>query len=123
MKWPNNKRSGFDFHNETEAAINEQINIELKAFYYYLSMAAYFGRVDVALPGCESFFMQMHYEEHKHALKFLDYIKMRGGKVHLCTVSPPDDQDWKCPLHAFKKLAATLLQCYNIAHCSAMLQQ
>ncbi|EFN61283.1 Ferritin, lower subunit [Camponotus floridanus] len=65
-------------------------------------MAAYFGRVDVALPGCESFFMQMHYEEHKHALKFLDYIKMRGGKVHLCTVSPPDDQDWKCPLHAFK---------------------
>lgn len=38
MKWSNNKRSGFDFHDETEAAMNEQINIELKAFYYYLSM-------------------------------------------------------------------------------------
>lgn len=64
--------------------------------------AAYFGRVDVALPGCESFFMQMHHEEHEHALKFLDYIKMRGGKVHLCAIPPPDDQDWKCPLNAFK---------------------
>ncbi|XP_029662051.1 soma ferritin-like [Formica exsecta] len=105
-KWPSGKRSNFDFHDETEAAFNEQINVELKAFYSYLSMliiqAAYFGRVDVALPGCESFFMQMHREEHEHALKFLDYVKMRGGKVHLCAVSPPDDQDWKCPLHAFK---------------------
>jgi len=66
-----------------------------------LLQTAYFGRVDVALPGCESFFMQMHHEEHEHALRFSNYIKMRGGKVHLCTVSPPDDQDWKCPLHAF----------------------
>ncbi|EFN77369.1 soma ferritin [Harpegnathos saltator] len=82
--------------------MNDQINVELKAFYYYLSMAAYFGRVDVALPGCESFFMQMHHEEHEHAQRFCNYVKMRGGKVHLCAVSPPDDQDWKCPLHAFK---------------------
>ncbi|XP_072755817.1 soma ferritin-like [Anoplolepis gracilipes] len=103
MKWPKNgKRTNFNFHDETEAIINEQINVELKAFYYYLSMAAYFGRVDVALPGCESFFMQMHHEEHKHALRFVDYLKMRGGKVHLCNILPPDDQDWKCPLHAFK---------------------
>lgn len=38
MKWQNNKRNDFNFHDETEAAINEQINIKLKAFYYYLSM-------------------------------------------------------------------------------------
>lgn len=106
--------------------LNDQINTELKAFYYYLSMvrfekflhlpcteriflfvndfqqAAYFGRADVALPGCESFFVQMHYEEHEHALKFLNYVKMRGGRVNLCPVLPPVDQDWKCPLHAFK---------------------
>ncbi|XP_018397668.1 PREDICTED: ferritin, heavy subunit-like [Cyphomyrmex costatus] len=101
-KWPSGKRVNFDFHEETEAAINEQINVELMAFYYYLSMATYFGRVDIALPGCESFFMQMHHEEHEHALKFINYVKMRGGKVHLCAISPPNDQDWKCPLHAFK---------------------
>ncbi|XP_019888602.2 ferritin, heavy subunit, partial [Ooceraea biroi] len=102
MKWPSGKKSHFDFHNETESAMNEQINVESKAFYYYLSMAAYFGRVDVALPGCESFFMQMHHEEHEHALRFLNYVNMRGGEVHLCAIMPSDDQDWKCPLHAFK---------------------
>ncbi|XP_018307678.1 soma ferritin-like isoform X1 [Mycetomoellerius zeteki] len=101
-KWPSGRRANFDFHEETEAAMNEQINVELMAFYYYLSMAAYFGRVDVALPGCESFFIQMHHEEHEHALRFFNYIKMRGGKVHLCAISPPNDQDWKCPLHVFK---------------------
>ncbi|XP_043525813.1 soma ferritin-like [Frieseomelitta varia] len=102
MKWPSDDRANFKFHEETEAILNEQINMELKAFYHYLSMAAYFGRVDVALPGCESFFMQMHHEEHEHAIRFLNYVKMRGGLVNLCPVQPPIDQDWKCPLHAFK---------------------
>ncbi|XP_076676256.1 ferritin, heavy subunit-like isoform X2 [Andrena cerasifolii] len=102
MKWPSGKPANFKFNEETESVLNDQINAELKAFYYYLSMAAYFGRADVALPGCESFFVQMHYEEHEHALKFLNYVKMRGGRVNLCPVLPPTNQDWKCPLHAFK---------------------
>ncbi|KOC66888.1 Ferritin heavy chain [Habropoda laboriosa] len=101
-KWPSGKPANFKLHQVTEAILNEQINAELKAFYYYLSMAAYFGRADVALPGCESFFMQMHHEEHEHALRFVNYVKMRGGCVHLCPIQSPDDQDWKCPLHAFK---------------------
>ncbi|XP_034171970.2 ferritin, heavy subunit-like isoform X1 [Osmia lignaria lignaria] len=103
MKWPSGKPANYKFHEDTENVLNEQINSELKAFYYYLSMAAYFGRADVALPGCESFFIQMHHEEHEHALRFLNYVQMRGGRVHLCPVLPPTDQDWKCPLHAFKK--------------------
>jgi len=70
--------------------------------FYEILQAAYFGRVDVALAGCESFFIQMHHEEYKHALKFLNYVTMRGGNVHLCSIMSPDDQDWKCPLHAFK---------------------
>ncbi|XP_043253542.1 soma ferritin-like [Colletes gigas] len=102
MEWPSGNPAKFKFHEETEAILNEQVNAELKAFYYYLSMAAYFGRADVALPGCESFFMQMHHEEHEHALKFVNYVKMRGGRVNLCTVQHPADQDWKCPLYAFK---------------------
>ncbi|CAK9825876.1 Ferritin, heavy subunit [Anthophora retusa] len=102
MKWPSGKPANFKFHEETETILNAQISAELKAFYYYLSMAAYFGRADVALPGCESFFIQMHHEEHEHALRFLNYVKMRGGRVHLCPIESPGDQDWKCPLHAFK---------------------
>ncbi|XP_012264247.2 ferritin-1 heavy chain-like, partial [Athalia rosae] len=66
------------------------------------AQAGYFGRVDVALPGCESFFLQMHHEEHGHALRFLNYIKMRGGLVNLCSLNPPKNQDWRCPLNAFK---------------------
>lgn len=64
--------------------------------------AAYFGRVDVALPGCKSLFTQMYHEEYEHALQFFNYVQMRGGKVHLYTISPPNNQDWKCPLNAFK---------------------
>ncbi|XP_033211628.1 soma ferritin-like [Belonocnema kinseyi] len=101
-KWPSGVKANFKFHSETEAALNEQIKAEFTAFYYYLSMASYFGRVDVALPGCESFFTQMHHEEHGHALKLMNYIKLRGGSVMLCPIQTPDDQDWKSPLNAFK---------------------
>lgn len=38
MTWPNGNPAKFKFHEETEAILNEQINAELKAFYYYLSM-------------------------------------------------------------------------------------
>jgi len=40
-----------NFHAETEGLINKQINMELYASYTYLSMAAYFDRDDIALPG------------------------------------------------------------------------
>lgn len=38
LEWPTGKRAHFKFHEETEAAMNKQINAEFKAFYYYLSM-------------------------------------------------------------------------------------
>ncbi|XP_063991886.1 soma ferritin-like isoform X2 [Diachasmimorpha longicaudata] len=69
---------------------------------HYNIMASHFGRVDVALPGCESYFMHMHQEEHDHALKLLNYIKTRGGRIDLCTINPPDDQNWQNPQHAFQ---------------------
>merc|ERR1712223_1065224 len=40
-----------NFHQDTEALINKQINMELYASYVYKSMATYFGRDDIALPG------------------------------------------------------------------------
>ena len=40
-----------NFHAESEALINKQINMELYASYAYLSMSAYFDRDDVALHG------------------------------------------------------------------------
>lgn len=40
-----------NYHAESEAGVNKQINLELTASYVYLSMAFYFDRDDVALPG------------------------------------------------------------------------
>ncbi|XP_057330632.1 soma ferritin-like [Microplitis mediator] len=102
-KWPTEKRIKFNFHPETETAFNQQINTEFKAFYNYLSMATYFGRADVALPGCQSYFTQMYVEEYEHAIQFLNYVNMRGGSVNLCGITPPSNQNWNCPLYAFKE--------------------
>ncbi|XP_048511843.1 uncharacterized protein LOC125501069 [Athalia rosae] len=37
-RWPTGKRANFQFHPETEAVMNKQFAMEMKAFYYYLSM-------------------------------------------------------------------------------------
>ncbi|XP_066146887.1 soma ferritin-like [Euwallacea fornicatus] len=83
------------FHKEIERALNEQVKMEFNASFTYLSMASYYGRNEVALPGCQGFFFIMHQEEHEHAIIFLNYILMRGGHVRIPTVSPPKKSDWK----------------------------
>merc|ERR1712080_264725 len=40
-----------NFHQDSEAVINKQINMELYASYVHLSMSAYFARDDIALHG------------------------------------------------------------------------
>merc|ERR1712002_719906 len=47
-----------NYHEDSEAAINKQINMELYASYVYMSMGHYFERDDVALqpiaaPACQ----------------------------------------------------------------------
>jgi len=72
-----------NFHIETEAAINAQINIELAASYLYQSLAFYFDRDDVALPGFSKLFKKHSEEEHEHAGKLMAYLNKRGIiKVH-----------------------------------------
>ena len=67
-----------NFHEETEAAINAQINMELTASYVYQSMAFYYDRDDVALPGFSKYFSKNSDEEREHAEKFMKYINKRG---------------------------------------------
>lgn len=89
------------FHKETENFINEQIGAELNAAFSYLSMACYFGQTDVALPGCQGFFLNMHEEELEHAMVFINYQLLRGGCVVLCDINVPKNQDWKSINRAF----------------------
>ncbi|KAB0799439.1 hypothetical protein PPYR_07319 [Photinus pyralis] len=94
------------YHAEVEKAVNEQIVAEFNAMYMYLSMASYFGRTDVALPGCYGFFMDMHIEEHEHGLIFLNYQNMRGGKVVLGNIQlAPDKICWDGIRSAFATAA------------------
>ena len=70
-----------NYHEECEALINKQVNMEMYASYVYLSMASYFNRDDQALPGFAKFFKDNSNEERDHAIMFMDYQSSRGGRV------------------------------------------
>jgi len=91
-----------NYHEEVEAAVNKQINLELHASYVYLSMAYFFDRDDVALPGCHKYFKEESSEENGHAQRLMKYQNQRGGRVVLRDVSRPANNDWTSPLKAFE---------------------
>ncbi|XP_060212984.1 ferritin-2, chloroplastic-like [Lycium barbarum] len=73
----------------SEAAINEQINVEYNVSYVYHAMYAYFDRDNVALKGLARFFKESSEEEREHAEKFMEYQNKRGGKVKLQSILMP----------------------------------
>jgi ferritin heavy chain len=83
-----------NYHDETEAAINKQINMEMYASYVYQSMAFYFERDDVALNGFSKFFKHNSDEEREHAEKLMNYQNKRGGRVLLSDIKKPDKDEW-----------------------------
>merc|ERR1711962_744888 len=89
-----------NFHANSEALINKQINMELHASYVYMSMAAYFGRDDIALPGFAKRFRENSDEERGHAMKFINYQNMRGGRVVFQDVAKAKTDDWTSALNA-----------------------
>jgi len=90
-----------NYHEECEAHVNKQINMELYASYVYQSMASYFDRDDVAFPGVAGFFKKQSDEEREHADKLMKYQNQRGGRVVLQPVSKPTRDEWGSPLEAF----------------------
>ncbi|XP_076034978.1 ferritin-like [Oratosquilla oratoria] len=91
-----------NYHEDCEASINKQINMELHNSYIYLSMGHYFDRDDVALPGFASLFKKMSKEEHDHAEKFMEYQNKRGGRIVLQPVEAPSQQEWGSALDALQ---------------------
>ena len=90
-----------NFHEECEAAINKQINMELYASYVYLSMAYHFNRDDVALEGYFNFFKNQSDEERDHAQKLMEYQNKRGGRIVLHGVTAPPSE-WSTPISALE---------------------
>merc|ERR1719510_2791374 len=89
-----------NFHPNSEALINKQINMELHASYVYMSMAAYFDRDDVALHGFAKRFRENSDEEREHAQKFINYQNMRGGRVVIQNITKANTDDWHSALSA-----------------------
>jgi len=111
-----------NFHEESEAGINRQINMELYACYCYQSMAYYFDRDDVALPGFSKFFKKSSDEEREHAEKLMKYQNKRGGRIVLQDVKKPDRDEWGTGLEAMqvalqleKSVNQSLLDLHKVA--------
>jgi len=91
-----------NYHEDCEALVNKQINMELYASYVYLSMTYYFTRDDVALPGFAKYFQKNSDEEREHAQKFMEYQNSRGGCIVLQDVGKPAKDEWESPLEAIE---------------------
>ncbi|TNN07697.1 Ferritin-1 heavy chain isoform 2 [Schistosoma japonicum] len=91
-----------NYHEECEAGINKQINMELYASYVYMTMAFHFHRDDVALNGFYKFFLSESEEERQHAIKLMTYQNMRGGRIVLQDISAPPQLSWTSGLHAMQ---------------------
>lgn len=83
--------------------MNDQINQELVASQIYMAFYAYFGNLQVAYNGFQSFFKKSSEEEREHAMKLIEYINMRGGLVVLKPIDVPAmDYSKITVLEAFK---------------------
>lgn len=110
-----------NFATAVEDALNEQIALELKASYIYMSMASYFSRDLVALPGFAKYYTKQSKEEREHALSLGHLVDQRGGKV-IYRDLPAPEHDWKSAKNAFevtlqleKDVNASLLQLHKLA--------
>ena len=89
-----------NYHEECEALVNKQINLELHASYVYIAMASYFNRDDQALTGFTQVCRKCSDIEHCHGVALMDYQTKRGGKVVLQDITKPSRMEWGTPLEA-----------------------
>ena len=81
------------------AAMNEQIKNELESYYIYLSMATYFH--SVSLDGMAHWMRAQAHEEMVHAMKFVEHLIDRGGKVVFQDLKQLKTE-WNSPREAFQ---------------------
>ncbi|TKC46778.1 hypothetical protein EI555_008774 [Monodon monoceros] len=111
-----------NYHQDSEAAINHQINLELYASYVYLSMLYYFDRDDVALKNFAKYFLPQSCEEREHAQNLMKLQNQQGGRIFLQDIKKPDRDDWEnglnameCALHLEKSVNQSLLELHKLA--------
>ena len=91
-----------NYHEDCEALINKQINMEFYASYVYLSMSSFFNRDDQALHGFADHFKKESNDERAHGMKLMEYQTKRGGRVVFQDIAKPTTMDWGSPLEAME---------------------
>merc|ERR1712108_121057 len=91
-----------NYHEDCEALINKQINMEFYASYVYLSMSSYFNWDDQALHGFAEHFKTESGEERAHGMKLMEYQTKRGGRVVFQDIAKPTTMEWGTPLEAME---------------------
>jgi ferritin len=71
-----------------EAALNDQIQVELHSAYIYLAMSAHFETQ--AMPGCAAWMRFQAQEEVGHAMRLFSFVNDRGGRVILKAIDQPE---------------------------------
>jgi len=111
-----------NFHEECEAMINKQINMELYASYVYQTMSFHFQRDDVALPGYAKFFKKESDSEREHAEKLMKYQNSRGGRLVFQAINAPAKTEWESGLKSLqdalaleRKVNESLLELHKVA--------
>lgn len=77
---------------DTELAqrLNKHINMELKAFYFYMNASNYFNQHNIAFSNISKFFEKQYNEEKEHAEILQKYLISRFGTLELDTLEKPD---------------------------------
>nr|XP_058145650.1 ferritin heavy chain-like [Dasypus novemcinctus] len=102
----------------SEAAINRQINLELNASYVFPSMSHYFDHDDVALKNFAKYFLHPPPEERQHAEKLTKLQNQRGGRIFLGNLKKPEGDGWESgldALHLEKRVNQSLLELHKLA--------
>jgi ferritin len=68
-------------------AINRHVNAEFYSSYLYLSMATFLDAIE--LPGFAHWMRIQSQEEYAHAIRFIDYIQNRDGRIALLPIDQP----------------------------------
>ncbi|MFA8435864.1 MAG: ferritin [Marinifilaceae bacterium] len=85
---------------KVEKVLNKQINMEFWSAYLYLSMSNYL--FDAGFHGFAHWFQVQFKEEAAHALKMLNYVNERGGRVILTQV-PEVPKEWKGVMDVYEE--------------------
>jgi len=81
-------------------AINDQINFELYSEYLYLSMQAYFQKIN--LLGFANWMSVQVQEERAHAMGLYNYLIERNGEIELECITKPNT-NWESTLEVFEE--------------------